>query len=60
MPSEIDRAIMRRQQKRDEEAISRIVLLLEESLDWLDDYDLRMRGSAKLADRIRDELERLR
>lgn len=40
----------------DYEKIKRLHGLLEEALEWIDDYDLRMSGSAKLADRIRKEL----
>jgi hypothetical protein len=31
--------------------------LLSEALAWLDDYGMRMSGTADLADRIRNEIE---
>lgn len=62
MPSQIDLAIQRRQRRtrmvhlaEREEALES---LLREALEWLDDYDLRLSGSASLADRIRKEIDR--
>ena len=37
--------------------IKQLECLLTEALEWLDDYGMRMSGSAKLADRIKDELD---
>jgi len=36
---------------------AKLLTLLKQSLEWLDDYDLRLSGSAGLADKIRSALE---
>ena len=36
--------------------VERLRELLSQSLDWVDDYGMRLSGSARLADEIRAEL----
>lgn len=40
----------------DADKIKQMQCLLIEALSWLDDYNMRMSGSAGLADRIREVL----
>lgn len=42
----------------DADKIKQLEGLLNEALEWLDDYGLRMSGSAGLADRIRESLSK--
>ncbi len=51
-----DDAIERREERNRRSRESRKEELLRKALDWLDDYGMRMAGTAKLADKIRAEL----